>query len=289
MNSADCEAADNAAVVAAKLADAINAGCASSGYAAVAEANILTISAPSDFECCFATADMIPSCGLGVSLSNECSVNNVCNGVSCDEIAPHTSGLQFMKIMGPVPAVLQSYSSYWSGTHVEVTWRLTGADGWLDFDVFRREGSSEVFTRLNQNAVRRESHEFVFQDRFVERGKRYIYRVVIREDGEAITSFETTVDAPEVTFRLEQNHPNPFNPTTSIPFSVSRSERVVLAVYDASGRHITTLIDRDMVPGEYSEEWDGRDAHGNAVATGVYMIRLRQGQTALTRKAVLLK
>jgi flagellar hook assembly protein FlgD len=88
---------------------------------------------------------------------------------------------------------------------------------------------------------------------------------------------------------LHQNVPNPFNPTTTIPFVIDTRQHVSLSIYDISGRLIRTLVDRTMDPGVYAEEWSGRDAKGNAVASGVYFYRLSAGNRILTRTAVFLK
>ena len=88
---------------------------------------------------------------------------------------------------------------------------------------------------------------------------------------------------------LEQNNPNPFNPVTSIRFTLDRTEMVSLKIYDASGKLVKSLVDRSMIPGSYVEEWDGRDDHGNAVSSGLYFYRLVAGQRSISKKAILLK
>ena len=99
-----------------------------------------------------------------------------------------------------------------------------------------------------------------FEDHSTDPGKTYRYQVVIFEDGEAVTSFETTVATPTLKLALAQNHPNPFNPTTRIHFSIDKESRVTLSIYDISGRFITKLVDRRLGAATYMEEWDGRAA-----------------------------
>jgi hypothetical protein len=91
------------------------------------------------------------------------------------------------------------------------------------------------------------------------------------------------------TIHLWQNHPNPFNPTTRIAFSLERKAHVSLSIYDVSGRLVATLVDRRMEAGTHFEEWDGRDGHGMSVASGIYFYRLSDGNQTLARKAVLLQ
>jgi N-acetylneuraminic acid mutarotase len=88
---------------------------------------------------------------------------------------------------------------------------------------------------------------------------------------------------------LEPNHPNPFNPSTVIPFSVSEAGRVTLTVYDMRGRVVRTLVDRFQQPGADQVRWDGRNDAGQPVASGVYLYRLQAGATVESRKMTLLK
>jgi hypothetical protein len=90
-------------------------------------------------------------------------------------------------------------------------------------------------------------------------------------------------------FNLAQNHPNPFNPTTRINFSLDSQGDVSLVVYDITGKLVRTLVNRSMTAGTHSEAWDGRDGQGNPVATGVYFYRLTAGSRTLTKKMMLLK
>ena len=89
---------------------------------------------------------------------------------------------------------------------------------------------------------------------------------------------------------LVGNHPNPFNPTTSVGYAVPRTGVVDLSIYDASGRLVRTLVD---VPshdaGRHSVSWNGRDENGVEVAAGVYFARLTVDSESATGKMVLLK
>ena len=88
---------------------------------------------------------------------------------------------------------------------------------------------------------------------------------------------------------LHQNHPNPFNPTTIIPFDLAVAAHVELVIYNVNGSRVRTLIDDQRPPGGYEEAWDGRNARGEHVATGIYFYRLRAGALIQTRKMLLLK
>jgi hypothetical protein len=95
--------------------------------------------------------------------------------------------------------------------------------------------------------------------------------------------------AVPATLVLDQPRPNPFNPEVSVRFTVDADGPVTLRVVDASGRLVTTLVDGYLGAGSYTQSWDGRDASGTAMASGVYLFELRAGALTETRKAVLAK
>jgi hypothetical protein len=98
------------------------------------------------------------------------------------------------------------------------------------------------------------------------------------------TGVEERQGIPEQ-FVLHQNFPNPFNPTTRIPYSLSRREHVTLKVYDIAGREISTLIDHDEEPGLYFAEFDA-----SRLASGVYFYGLQVGGRLVdARKALLMR
>jgi len=93
-----------------------------------------------------------------------------------------------------------------------------------------------------------------------------------------------------VPHRLAQNSPNPFNPTTRVQYYVGTHDAPVrLAVYDIRGRLVTTLVDGTSEPGEQSVIWDGTDARGRRVSSGVYFLRAEIDGWTEARKMVLLK
>ena len=89
---------------------------------------------------------------------------------------------------------------------------------------------------------------------------------------------------------LHANVPNPFNPTTAIAFDLARDGQVSLRVYDVAGRVVRTLVESRLRAGSgQSAKWDGLDATGNPVASGVYFYRLVTADHDETRKMVLMK
>jgi plastocyanin len=95
--------------------------------------------------------------------------------------------------------------------------------------------------------------------------------------------------APTAACLLRGMAPNPFTPRTSIRYELSETGAVRLAVYDASGHLVTTLLEHVQSPGQHAVTWDGRDASGRSQAAGIYFVRLEFRDTAQTRRVVLLR
>ncbi|MEZ5357655.1 MAG: S8 family serine peptidase [Candidatus Zixiibacteriota bacterium] len=91
------------------------------------------------------------------------------------------------------------------------------------------------------------------------------------------------------TFTLAQNVPNPFNPTTSISFTLPKSGTVKAEVFDILGREVKLLTNSFYQTGEHHLIWDGTDNDGNRVATGVYFYRILFDNTSLTKQMILMK
>lgn len=99
----------------------------------------------------------------------------------------------------------------------------------------------------------------------------------------------TAVPAASLAATLAQNHPNPFNPATTIRFTLARRTRASLAVYDARGAFVAGLAEGVFDAGPHDVRWNGVDADGRAVASGVYFYRLQSDGVDLSRKMLLLK
>jgi hypothetical protein len=93
---------------------------------------------------------------------------------------------------------------------------------------------------------------------------------------------------PQV-FKLFQNYPNPFNPSTTIQYQLKVSSKVELSVYNLLGQQIRKLVNSSQPAGNYQMEWDGMDETGKAVASGVYIYRIKMGNVQQSRRMILLR
>ncbi|MCU0415490.1 MAG: T9SS type A sorting domain-containing protein [Ignavibacteriaceae bacterium] len=85
-------------------------------------------------------------------------------------------------------------------------------------------------------------------------------------------------------FNLEQNFPNPFNPTTTLSFVIGHRSFVTLKVYDVLGNEIATLVNEEKPAGSYEVEFDAKD-----LTSGIYFYQLRAGEFSQTKKMILMK
>jgi hypothetical protein len=88
---------------------------------------------------------------------------------------------------------------------------------------------------------------------------------------------------------LQQNYPNPFNSGTVIEFALPRAHEVDLRLYNLAGQEVLQLATGARETGLYSLLWDGTDAQGQLLASGVYLYRLEIGDRTLTRSLLLLR
>jgi len=103
------------------------------------------------------------------------------------------------------------------------------------------------------------------------------------------TGVDNPVTAAPVRSTLAQNTPNPFNPATTIGYSLATAGQVELRVYDLNGRMVRELVNAPQAASRYQVEWDGRDDLGRSLASGVYFYQLNAPGITETRRMVLTK
>jgi hypothetical protein len=91
------------------------------------------------------------------------------------------------------------------------------------------------------------------------------------------------------TFALHQNHPNPFNPITTIRYDLPENGPVSIIIYDLMGREIKTLVKQVSAPGRYSVNWNGRNQFGKQIASGMYFYRMETPKFQSVKKLIFLK
>jgi invasion protein IalB len=103
----------------------------------------------------------------------------------------------------------------------------------------------------------------------------------------AVISDEET--ALPASYRLHQNHPNPFNAGTLIKYEIPQAGQVLLQIYNLAGQEILRLVNAVQQPGRYQINWDGRDQHGRPAPSGFYIYRLQADSFIQSYKMLLVR
>jgi len=99
---------------------------------------------------------------------------------------------------------------------------------------------------------------------------------------------EETYHTPTTMF-ISQNYPNPFREMTEIQYGMPTMTNVEISIYNLLGQKIVILIKSQKKAGLYTVKWDGKDAYGNKLASGIYFVKLKVGKQALSKKMYLIK
>ena len=188
----------------------------------------------------------------------------------------------------PVPVFITSFLAIPLENGVELRWTVEADEVIQGYRIYRTDVDRSTPEVLTDDLLAAEEDNYV--DATVRPGGRYDYVLaVVQSDGSELLSQVMRVTALTLPLALEQNFPNPFNPSTTINFSLPGVTPVDLRVYDALGRHIVTLVDESLAGGRHEAAWNGTNTAGEPVTSGVYFYRLRAGERLLTRRMLLLK
>jgi hypothetical protein len=182
-----------------------------------------------------------------------------------------------------IPVELTSFSGYTADGNVYLQWSTATEKNNYGFEIERVAETSDskenILWRsigfINGSGTTSQLKSYSFADRNIGSGK-YIYRLKqIDYDGSFAYSneVEVNIDAP-VTYILEQNFPNPFNPVTIIRFSIPEETNVKLSIYNLLAEEIAVLINEPMTSGFHQVEWRGTDNDNKILPTGAYFYKL---------------
>ncbi|PKN74683.1 MAG: hypothetical protein CVU49_07505 [Candidatus Cloacimonetes bacterium HGW-Cloacimonetes-2] len=150
-------------------------------------------------------------------------------------------------------------------------------DGVVDFVFYYHDSKAQ---HQERKMIRMDAERF--SANYVSGNRRYLYYdlAFTPEDMEnAVT--------PEV--HLNQNYPNPFNPSTTISYSLPEAGQVRLEIYNLRGQLVKVLANGEEAAGDHRKVWNGTDANGNAVSSGVYFYRLTSPGRTISKRMLLMK
>jgi hypothetical protein len=193
-----------------------------------------------------------------------------------------------MTIDGTLPVELQSFVCGISGNTVTVNWKTVTEVTNYGFNIERRSHGTSVWINIGfvpGYGTSNAPHDYTFIDTKLTAGT-YAYRLK-QIDNSGMFKYsqesEVTIEVPCV-FTLDQNFPNPFNPSTQIDFSIPKSSHVTLKIYNVLGKEVVTLVEGTRVAGTYTATWNAQSC-----PSGIYFYRFKAGSFTETKKLVLLK
>jgi hypothetical protein len=188
---------------------------------------------------------------------------------------------------GALPVELTSFSANISGSIVSLNWNTATEVNNYGFEV-EKQSSINNWSKIGfveGNGTTNAPKSYSFLDKSVSGKISYRLKQIDR-DGKFEYSkvIEAEVVAAPKVFGLEQNFPNPFNPSTVINYSITHASNVVLKVYDILGGEVATLVTETKSPGSYSVIFNA-----SALANGVYFYRLNAGQLSDVKRLTVMK
>jgi len=191
---------------------------------------------------------------------------------------------------GGVPVLFSRFGAEATESGARISWAMRSDEAMQSYTLFRRTGAGAFAQVVSAPVV---GSNGTYLDRDVEAGQQYRYQLLIRtSQGDEFRSTVATVSIPAFDLTLGPNHPNPFNPQTSIPYYLPASAgavRVRLVVYDSAGHVVRVLVDESQSAGAHAAVWDGSNQDGSTVTSGLYFCVLQAGKEHRTQKMVLLK
>jgi len=184
-----------------------------------------------------------------------------------------------------VPVAVQDFTATWQDSGFRLAWRLARDTVGLRLDA--NAGGRTWTVPWTREA---DGYAALDLDGPLLPGESVTYVLSARDDGGVWQELSrTTATVPELTTALLAPQPNPFNPTTTLAFTLERPQDVRLTIHDLAGREVRRLVDARMPAGRHTSPWDGRDRAGQALPAGTYLARLQAGDRVETRKLSLVK
>ncbi|MEN6444618.1 MAG: FlgD immunoglobulin-like domain containing protein [Candidatus Cloacimonas sp.] len=241
---------------------------------------------------------------LGVNTTNK-TITFTMSGLTKGSKSAHT--LKIITNDGSdqtLPVVLSSFTAtLMVQGKVRLDWVTQSASGLTGFRVLRNTvaevSSAVVVSSLIEANNTSTAVSYSFIDNEIPCNGTYYYWLQIEEqDGYVSYSASAAVevtngDNPDIPIplitALNKPFPNPFNPSLTIPFDLSKDGRVTIKIYNLKGQLIKNLVDEDKKASNYRIVWDGKDNSGHIVSAGTYLVRMNATDYQSSCKIVMVK
>jgi uncharacterized protein (TIGR03790 family) len=197
----------------------------------------------------------------------------------------------------PLPVQLTSFTATAAKNSVHLNWHTASETNCYGFEVEKKTISGQQSTVSNQQWVKvgfvngagtsNSLHDYRFSDQILSNG-RYAYRIKQIDNDGLFTYYgniEVAVGVASKEFSLKGNYPNPFNPSTTIEFTLPENGQVTLKVYNAIGQHVATLFDGIAK----AEQYNKVTFNASQLSSGIYFSILEFNNQRLVRKMMLTK
>mgnify|MGYP001163452251 CR=1 FL=1 len=193
---------------------------------------------------------------------------------------------------GIIPVELTSFTAQIIDGKVNLKWHTATELNNSGFEIQKKKSddrNQNIEWRkigfVNGKGTTTTANDYSFTDNEITNGKSYYRLKQIDFDGTFSYSNEVEVDYKvPVSYSLEQNFPNPFNPETEISFSLAKSDNVTLKVYNILGSEVATLVNEFLEAGKHTIKFNASD-----LTSGVYLYTIKSGNFTATRKMILMK
>ncbi|MBD3408800.1 MAG: T9SS type A sorting domain-containing protein, partial [Ignavibacteriales bacterium] len=185
-----------------------------------------------------------------------------------------------------LPVEMTTFEAETLDKGVALTWTTASEVNARGFSLERKYENGSFAEIAFLNAKGATGGEYSYTDKSPEKAGVYTYRLKqVDRDGSFryVGTVEVTYEAP-LTFALEQNFPNPFNPTTTIRYELAKDVNVKLVVYNSIGEQVATLVDGQQAAGRYDASFNASN-----FASGIYFYRLEAGDFVDVKRMALLK
>lgn len=217
------------------------------------------------------------------------SVANSVNGDGIPSTLDHWNfGANFpVHITNNIPVEFISFDGFNSENEINLQWTTATETNNKGFQIERQEiisGKWEQIGFVPGNGTTTEKSDYSFSDLNPLSGKSLYRLKQIDYNGSFSYSNIIEVSLVPAAYSLEQNYPNPFNPTTTIAYYTSAAGRVVLKVFDMTGKEVAGLVDKNQPAGKHSVEFNA-----SGLASGVYIYRILTRDFSSSKKLIVLK
>jgi len=194
------------------------------------------------------------------------------------------------------PVELTSFNVNGSGGGVQLEWQTASETENLGFGIYRADAEDGTYAQINASLIpgagtTSSSHSYRYLDITAQAGETYYYKLADVDYNGRVTLYgpvKIAVEGP-AEYSLHQNYPNPFNPETRINFTMKEKGQVELSVFNLQGRMVRHLVAKQLGAGVHSVTWDGRDANGQVVPSGIYLYKLQVNGFETMRKMEFIK